>query len=253
MGGVAGQTGAEPGRTRLVGAHSEHDGHRERGDMVGQVLQHGQRFAVRPVQVLQHHDGATPGGQPAQNPQHRLGEHHRRRRHRREGRAGRPVRYQRPQRGKIRCQERVIRTAAVAQPIQQRLAERPQRRDPVRRRRTTGQDQLPPPARPRGCLGDQPGLADPRFAGDHNAGAATAGRPAEHLRQRGQFFIPADNDGTPHARIVARTLLNRHRRPMAQTTAITQAAAGSGPCPDCCPSMPSGSQHPSPRAISRAS
>jgi hypothetical protein len=43
--------------------------------MVGQVLHHGQRFAVRPVHVLQHQDGAAFGGQPAQNPQRRLGEH----------------------------------------------------------------------------------------------------------------------------------------------------------------------------------
>jgi len=46
--------------------------------MVGQVLQHGQRFAVCPMHVLQHEDGAAFGGQPAQNPQHRLGEHDRR-------------------------------------------------------------------------------------------------------------------------------------------------------------------------------
>ena len=59
--GVAGQRCNEPGRPRLIRARGEHDCHRERGDMVGQVLQHRHRFTVRPVHVLQHHNSAVPG------------------------------------------------------------------------------------------------------------------------------------------------------------------------------------------------
>ena len=55
-----------------------------------------------------------------------------------------------------------------------------------------------------GRLGDQPGLAHPRLASDNNADPGPARRLAEDLRQRGQLPIPADNDGTPHNRIVAR-------------------------------------------------
>jgi hypothetical protein len=167
--------------------------------MVGQVLQHGQRFAVCPMHVLQHEDGAAFGGQPAQNPQHRLGEHDRRGRHRRKCRAGRPVRHQGSQRGKVRRQGRVVWRAPVAQPVQQRLAKRPQRRDPICWRRPAGQDDLPLRTCPRDRLGDQPGLANTRLAGDDDARAATASRPAEDLRQCSQLLIPADNDGTSHA------------------------------------------------------
>ena len=168
--------------------------------MVSQVLQHGHRFVIRPVHILQHKDGTTFGRQPAQNPQHRLGTHNRRGRHRRKARTRCPVRHQDPQRGKIRCQDRVIRTAAVTQAVQQRLAKRPQRRDPICWRRTADQGHLPPSAGPIGRLGDQPGLANARLACHDDAGTATASRPAEDLRQYGQFHIPADKDGTPHAR-----------------------------------------------------
>jgi hypothetical protein len=53
---------------------------------------------------------------------------------------------------------------------------------------------------PRGRLGDQPGLANTRLACYDGAGTATASCLAEDLRQYGQFHIPADKDGTPHAR-----------------------------------------------------
>jgi len=43
----------------------------------------------------------------------------------------------------------------------------------------------------------------PRPASNHDAGAAAARHPAEDLRQRGQLLIPADNNGTPHNRILA--------------------------------------------------
>ena len=134
----------------------------------------------------------------------------------RKRRTGRPVRHQRPQRGKIRRQDRVIRGAPVAQPIQQRLANRPQRRKPIRRRRTADQDDLPPLARPIGRFCDQPGLANTCLAGDDGAGAATASRPAEDLCQCGQLLIPADKEGTPHARNCRmHPSSERHRRPVA--------------------------------------
>jgi len=167
--------------------------------MAGQALPHGQRLAVRPVHVLQHNDRAATSRQPAHNPQHRLGQHNRRRRHRRKGRTDRPVRHQGPQRGTVRRKDRVIRQPAVTRPIQQRLAKRPQRRDPICPRRTADQHDLPPPACSRGCLSDQPGLASARLACDDDAGTATASRPAKDLGQRGQLHIPADKDETSRA------------------------------------------------------
>ncbi len=105
-----------------------------------------------------------------------------------------------------------------------RLAKRPQRRDPVRRRRTSDQDDLPPPARPRGCLADQPGLANTRLACDDDAGTATASRPAEDLRECGQFHIRPTKTGHRMPGIVACPLLRRHTRPVAFSKCINRRA-----------------------------
>jgi hypothetical protein len=48
-----------------------------------------------------------------------------------------------------------------------------------------------------------PVFPTPRPASNHDT-AAAARHPAEDLRQRGQLLIPADNNGTPHNRILAR-------------------------------------------------
>jgi hypothetical protein len=61
---------------------------RDGGDVVDEVLQRCQRLPVGPVQFFEHQHRGTARPEPAQHPQHRLGEHHRRRRHRGQSRSG---------------------------------------------------------------------------------------------------------------------------------------------------------------------
>jgi hypothetical protein len=180
-----------------AGGHAEHG---LGGQIVAQVLHDRERVRVGPVQVFEHQQQAGAPGEPPQQLQHGLAAHRCRV-------VTAAVTFRtadrgnhRPQRGQPRRQAGVVGKHALAQRLQQRLCHRPVRDAGAGGYGTAGKHRRP--ARPRlgGQFASQPGLADPRLAGEeHHRARAVPGCRERGPQPRG-LRIAADEHGTQQVR-----------------------------------------------------
>jgi hypothetical protein len=141
------------------------------GQVVGQVLEHGQGLGVGPVQVLQDQQAATVAGQGAQQPQDPLAEHDQGLGAVR-GLPRPPFRDQPPQGRPERPQLGEVGEAAPAQLAQDRLGQRPERH--------------------------RPRLARPGLPDDHRGRPATRDRPVQRLQQDPELVGPSHQHRAEH-------------------------------------------------------
>ena len=183
-------------RRRLALARRRRHQHRARGQPPQQRRQRGGRGGVEPVRVVEPEQERGPGGerrqQVAQGPVHAVA-------------VGGLGLGQRAQRGQEAGQgARVLQAepldAPVAQHGVQRLGQRCVGEVELGLRGPRARHPEPVAVGARRQLGQQPRLADPRLALDHQGARRPVPHPSERARQRGELTIAPDQGRGVHAR-----------------------------------------------------
>ena len=224
----------------LLRPHGRDAQHGLGAERVDEVLEHGERLLVRPVDVLEHQQHGGLAGHRGEEPHHSLGEHHERLVGRLAGRP--PLRQQPAERGPERRQLREVGQSLVAEVGEQRLGERPERHRYVGLHRPAEEHLHAGLARGGDDLAHQPRLADPGLPADedHASGTSLRPRPAPCGRCRApdRARSAPDTEAPRTARVSPRSGQESHERPIGSVSrrAASPAAPrcrrrpGAGPC-----------------------
>ena len=161
------------------------------GKIVGQVLDHGKRVGVGPVQILEQDDQRGGLGQPAQQAQDCFAADGRRMVALAIAAGGRN---DRAKRGQPRSQAGVGGEPAISQRLQQRFGQRPVRRAGAARYRPAGNHCHPVGPGLAGYLAGQAGLADPRLASEEYEATRAAPCRGRCRPQHAGLRVPPHHD-----------------------------------------------------------